>query len=281
MASYFNEKTGTLDYQKIAATIEKATFHPGILYSQYIIADCLEVLQKIPDKYFDVVFSDFPWGVKYDGQHPHGINVTHSEHTERTNYCDEFKPEFFLQVWKECCRVSKMTVICPGWFHFNWWVKETDPIGYIIVEFNNGQNSTKTARYSATCPYCCWGDFTKNKFWKNFYEFPIDEKIYKTYITNGFLREKDYVYQHPSPKDFPAWYAMIKDLKVNSLCDPMVGSGTAIQVAEALGIEGLGIECMDYSRDIDYRIGKGRTFFLNQQKNNLDGYIGDAHVSDL
>lgn len=238
----------------------------------YIIQrDCIEDLKSRPDKSIDCIFSDIPYGIEYDGQHPHGINVSNANHEERENYVDIFDPDWFLNLWKESNRVANQVVFGTGWYNFNWWVKNTDPIGYMIVTYKNGQNSSKVSKYQASAPYICWGEgFKKHKFYRNIYNFDwlVDVTIIEDYIKNGFLRDKDYCYQHPSPKNSESWSQMIADLEVTSIHDPCAGSGPIAEVGEILGISYSGTDIKDYSKDWEYRMNRGKKTRqrLNNQK---------------
>jgi DNA modification methylase len=225
--------------------------------------DCLgpDGMPNLQDNEFELCFSDPPWGYEYDGTNPKGINQQ-TYHPERENYNDEFNPDFNLQFFQEMNRTCKATVIIMGRLYLFWWIRNTQPLDLFTLTFKNGQNSTKISKYNATCHYLCYGK--QNRFW---IEHKFHRNHYETYITNGFLRDKEYTYTHPSPKDFKTWEYMLNELKPASVLDPFGGSGTIGEVCESLGIKWLAFEIKeDYYTDAKYRIEKGMQRYSNLKK---------------
>ena len=228
-------------------------------YGQCHIGDCLDYMHTLSDQQFDLGFTDPPWGHKYNGKTPMGINAQVYKE-EIINYDDQFNPIWNHLWFTELTRVCKRVVIAMGWRHFNWWVANTDPRGYFFLTFKNGQGSTKVCKHNAVHPFLCYGDAfrdRKKKFHWNFLD---------TYIPNGFLRGT-YKFIHPSPKPFQDWYKMISELHPDSLFDPFAGTCTIGEVGEALRIPWEGVELnKDYSKDIQYRIRCGMTYKQTTQQ---------------
>jgi hypothetical protein len=262
--------------------------------------DCLSFMQNLPDNSLDLIFTDPPWGHDYDGTKPMGINQQAEKH-DRVNYNDTFAPNWNLKWFHEACRVSHRLVIVMGWKRFNWWVKQTDPLGYHFLIFKNGQGQTKVANHNAVCPLLCYGDFKarQQKTHWNFTESCLDtlNSFLMTYdatmIPNGFLREnyqeeqavklsKNYeilsplkdthVYAHPSPKPFKDWLKMIRELNPKNIYDPFGGTAPVAQVGEYLGIPYYVSELNPlYRKDAIYRQQLG----INQRKAS----ITSSHVT--
>lgn len=247
------------------------------------IIDSLAFMKSLPDKCIDLIFSDPPWGHEYDGKRPMGINAK-AVKLNKISYNDTFDPDWNLQWFNECIRVAHRVVIAMGWTHFNWWVANTDPIGYHFLVFKNGQGQTRTCNHNAVHPLLVYGDFLsrEKKFHWNFTP---------CFIPNGFLRDtfkaeqavkisKEYrvlaqppkqphIFTHPSPKPFIDWYTMIKELKPTSLYDPFGGSCVIGEVAETLGIPWISTELNPvYEKDIQYRINSGIKHRENLQQEN-------------
>jgi len=230
-------------------------------YGQAYIQDCLKHMSRLPDKTYDLCFTDCPWGHDYQdhAQKPMGINQK-AVKQERIPYDDAWKPEFHKQWFPEAQRTSHAQVVCVGSRHLDWWYAEMKPIGFVALIYKNGQGSTKVSRYSGCMLYLCFGEedwWKHHKFHRNFYE---------VYIHNGFLRDNETELKHPSPKDFGTWYQMISDLNnkipLTSVYDPFLGSGAEAEVCEALGIPWAGTEIMpEYANDIQLRIQKGMEYY--------------------
>lgn len=206
-------------------------------------------MKEIPDKSFDLGFSDPPWGHEYDGKRPMGINAQVYKE-KNVSYEDKFNPEWNLEWFGHLLRICDRVVIAMGWKHFNWWVRETDPLGYFFWYFRNGQGQTKICNHNSMHPLLCYGNFKSRdrKFRYNCRE---------TFIPNGFLRSDNNLI-HPSPKPFRDWKLLIEELNPKSIFDPFAGSCPIGEVGEYLGIKWLGLEIEPlYMNDAEYRINKG------------------------
>lgn len=234
------------------------------------IEDCLKVMEAHEDKAFDLVFTDTLWGHDYqdNAQKPMGINQK-AHKQERVPYLDKWDPEFHHKWFTEAQRISNAQVVCVGRKHKNWWIQTFNPLDWVTLYYKNGQGSTKISRYSAKMDYYCFGD---EQWWKD-HKFHRD--VYETYIHNGFLRdESDYLYKHPSPKDYKTWADMLHDLKPSSVLDPFMGSGCLAEVGEALGLAWAGCELnlsaenqpAGYDADIAHRIKLGQARFLSRKE---------------
>ena len=234
-------------------SVEIKSIHKGNIGECYI-CDCIEYMQSLEDKTFDVGFFDPPWGHGYNGKKPMGINAQ-AYKEQIINYKDVFDPEWNLEWFQEASRVCKRLIVAMGWKFFNWWVANTNPRGYYFITFDNGQGSTKVCKHNGVHPFMCYGDAFKqwdNKFHRNYLH---------TYIPNGFLRDdSNYKYIHPSPKPFRDWYKIIRALKPQSLFDAFAGTCTIGEVAETMNIPWRATEIDEqnkYVNDIKYRINRG------------------------
>ncbi|MHA1382375.1 MAG: DNA methyltransferase [Candidatus Helarchaeota archaeon] len=223
-------------------------------YGKCLIIDNMDEINGLPsleDKSWDLCLTDPPWGYKESNQYrPLGLNRKRIKTDDDVKtYNDEFDESFFLGCVSNILRVSRQSCIATGLKKLNWWFQYYPPLGIFVVVFNNGQCMTKISQFSAFAPYLCYGErFKKHKFHKN---------IYNTYIRNGFLRDMEGLV-HPYPKNAKDWQHIIKELKPQSVIDPFMGSGTAAQVCEQLGIKWLGFEIKkEYIPDIEKRIKIG------------------------
>lgn len=220
-------------------------------YGECRFQDCLQGLNDVQKDEYELCWSDIPWGHRYDGTKPMGINKK-AVKNDVIKYDDLFDPSFHQEWYYHINNLTKGQVLCVGRKHKGWWIKEyfEKYLWEIQVVYPNGQGSTEVSQHGGHMPYLCFSDsgyFKQHKFWKDYYE---------TYIPNGFLRKEQYI--HPSPKEFGLWCKMMKDLKPSSVIDPFLGSGTTGEVCEFLGIPWLGFEIKEeYAPDIKKRIQRG------------------------
>jgi DNA modification methylase len=237
----------------------------GTLY----YCDCLEMLEKLPDKSIDLIFTDTLWGCDYEkrAEKPQGINQRAIKEYV-IPYQDTWDPEFHKRWFKLAQQKSLAQVLCVGRKHWKWWVKEFDPIGFISLVYDNGQGSTPISRFTSMMPYWCFGDA---EFWKK-HKFRYE--YYPMYLENGFLHNTKYKFLNPSPKSLILWANMLYDLgSVNPLrnaCDPFAGSGTLGAACEVLQIDWLAAELeIRYRPDAEFRIFEEAKRFADRYENKI------------
>ena len=81
-------------------------------------ADCMEIMQQYPDKYFDLAIVDPPYGIGFDGNTTANGGIagerngfTHKQHHEKKNWDNERPSQ---EYFTELQRVSKNQIIWGG-----------------------------------------------------------------------------------------------------------------------------------------------------------------------
>jgi DNA modification methylase len=225
-------------------------------FSQCIIEDALEYMKRLPNKIFDLSITDFPWGSDFDASKKRGFRGKKGSKTQ-INYYDKWRPEWNLIMIKELQRVSKQIIMAISKKRLKWWIRNTDPVGIIIVAYPNGYSSSKISRRDSWTPYLCYGNFKPK-------ENKIHNNVEGIIMSVGFMkgkrnkRDSKREYINPSPKDHTLWEIWVKDLKPRIMYDPTAGSGCLCEVGERLGIETYSTEInLDYIPDIKMRIREG------------------------
>jgi len=128
-------------------------------FGKCYIEDCITHMKKLPDKCFDILFTDTLWGHDYqkNAQKPMGINQK-AKKQNRTPYMDKWNPEFHKSWFEEAQRISNAQIVCVGRLHKYDWIQMFKPTWEIQVYYRNGQGSTQNAKYSAHMPYLIYGD---------------------------------------------------------------------------------------------------------------------------
>ena len=68
---------------------------------QLILGDCLEEMKKIPDKSIDLVLTDPPYGVNYEGGHFHSGDVNIVRKREKLeNDTINIYPQLFTEIYR-------------------------------------------------------------------------------------------------------------------------------------------------------------------------------------
>lgn len=225
-------------------------------YSQCIIKDAFEYMKHLPDNMFDLSITDLPWGSDFDASKKRGFKGKKGSKTQ-INYYDKWRPEWSLKMITELQRVSKQIIMAISKKRLDWWIRNTDPVGIIIVGYPNGYSSSKVARRSLWSPYLCYGNFKskQNKVHKDFEGIIMGVGFMKG-RTNKQDTKREYI--NPSPKDHTLWEKWVKDLRPKIMYDPTAGSGCLCEVGERLGIETYSTEINPaYIPDIKLRIREG------------------------
>src|SRR3990167_5464453 len=190
--------------------------------------DCLEVMKTFPDKSFEWIITDPPYGIGADK----GVGGFGESNTDKHYEDDWDKNTPTQELFDEMLRVSKNLIIFGGQFftdklpvngHWIVWDKKGD------IAFKNPFGDCELA-------------------WTN-----LNRKSVKKYsfIQQGFVSDTQDSRYHPTQKPTELLEAIISDYTepTDKILDPFLGSGTTVIAAKRLGREFMGIEIReDYCR---------------------------------
>lgn len=197
--------------------------------------DCLELMEKIQDDYFDLIITDPPYGKQYArGKHGFGDNPNLCEKFENLKW-DKERPrkEFF----DEMLRISKKVIICGG----NYFTDLIPPSNCWVIWDKKGNKNFDNP--FADCELI-WTNF--NKVVKKF-----------TLIQQGFVNESKDKRVHPTqkPTELGLWLLKRYATKGDKIFDPFAGSGSFLIACKQLGYEFIGCEInKDYCKIINQRL---------------------------
>ena len=190
--------------------------------------DCLQYMKTVPDKYFDLVLTDPPYGIgdKFKG----GKNSKMNKFNSIVDKGWDIAPS--QEIFNEIFRVSKYQIIWGG-NYFNL----PPTRGFLIWDKNISENfSLAMAEYAYT-------------------SFDSLAKIYK--------RNSDKLNRvHPTQKpievmNFCLNYALERDNNIKTVYDPFSGSGTTLVSAKSKGLNYVGCELdKDYYEIINKRLSQ-------------------------
>lgn len=216
------------------------TFRYGVCY--YV--DCLDKEYGLPsrkDKEFDLGFTDSPWGVdqhkRVDNKRNYYGSVLEVKNNKKY-YDDKFDPDWNLEWFSELRRVTKSTILVIPESKKYWWIRNTDPIGDITIQWNNGYSGSKVAKFSRKSTYLVYGKLPQ----KLQYDL-IPEKT----LIWGFL--SSWKGKHPNRKGIEIPLQILKEIQPKKVIDPFLGSGSYAQACELLKISWLGYEIMEEYRE--------------------------------
>lgn len=170
--------------------------------------DCLEFMKTVPDKYFDLVLTDPPYGINISS------NPIRQKHKKKDWDNEAPNKELFDEIF----RVSKNQIIWGG-NYFNFPPSK----GFLIWD--------KKQSYDFSLAMC---EYAYSSF-----DFPA--KMY-SYANRG-----DEEKLHPSMKplrlmEFCINYAKERDENIKTIFDPFAGSGTTLVACKSLGLDYIGSE---------------------------------------
>ena len=218
-------------------------------YGSVKFCDCLDEehgMFSLPDKSFDLGYTDPPWGVDMhkDNERQYQGKTLKFDKTKEY-FKDSFRPEWNLTWFKELERVCNGVILVIPEKHKYWWIRNTKPRGDLIIHWRNGFAMSSIANHSQKSTYLFYGKF-KNRLYRDV----IDSTLIWGFLKRG--REK---FIHPSPKGTEIILKILKELKPKSVIDSFIGSGSYGQACEILGIPWLGYEINElYADDIDLRM---------------------------
>lgn len=174
--------------------------------SQFILGDCFDILPTFPDQFFDICFTDPPYGIKRSEKIGGGIKHGNSlakrrSYTEKDWDNKKIDNKIFDYIFK----LSKNQIIWGG----NYYCSTLgDTRCFIVWDKNNGSNDF------ADCELA----------WTN---YKTSTRLIK-WTWNGFIQQKKEDRYHPTQKPVGLYKKIInKFIEKNAIIlDPFAGSGT-------------------------------------------------------
>ena len=230
--------------------------------NKIVNGESLEILKKIPDKSFDLVFADPPYNMQIgenlkrpDDSKVNGVNDKWDQFSNFKHYDD------FSKAWlKECKRILKdngsMWVI--GTYHnifrlgyhiqnLNYWI-----LNDIIWRKNNPMPNFKGTRFTNAHETLIWASKNKkSKYTFNYQSLKClndDLQMRSDWtlpICNGKERLKKNgkkIHSTQKPEALLHRIILATTNKGDLICDPFIGTGTSAVVAKKLGRKYFGIE---------------------------------------
>ena len=257
--------------------------------NKIVKGNSLEVLKKIPDKTFDLVFADPPYNMQIgeklkrpDNSKVNGVNDKWDQFLNFKHYDD------FCKVWlKECKRILKDngTIWVIGTYHnifrlgyhlqnLNYWI-----LNDVIWRKNNPMPNFKGTRFTNAHETLIWASKNKkSKYTFNYQSLKClndDLQMRSDWmlpICNGKERlKKDGKKVHSTQKPEALIHRIILATtnKGDLIFDPFLGTGTTAVVAKKLGRQYFGIE-------------KDKKYFLAAyQRINKTNIIKDDYLDTL
>lgn len=194
-----------------------------------IEGDCLEVMKTYPDKHFDLVLTDPPYGIKAGGVLAKDYHLGKRGVAARNNYgtstWDDFTPS--QEYFDEIIRVSKKQVIFGG----QYFTDKLPPRGKWII-WDKKTNDIQSNSFS-DCELAWTSENGATRIIR--------------YLWKGMLQQdmkhKD-KRQHPTQKPLSVMRRLVTMFSEEDqlILDPFAGSGTTLRAAMDLHRNALGIE---------------------------------------
>jgi site-specific DNA-methyltransferase (adenine-specific) len=184
--------------------------------------DCLEGMKQIPDKYFDLVVTDPPYGIGESGKTNHSRSKLAKAKEYKDYGWDKQIPK--KEVFNEILRISKNQIIFGGNYFIEYLYNSNC---WIVWDKNNGENDF------ADCELA-WTSFKTavRKF---------------TYTWHGMIQQNMKFKEerfHPTQKPISLmeWIILNYSKEGDLICDPYMGSGTTAIACSRLNRKYLGFE---------------------------------------
>ena len=185
--------------------------------------NCMEYMKTLPDKYFDLVIADPPYGIKEDGKknHTRGCLAKSQEYTPKDWDKEAMPKEFF----DELIRVSKNQIIW-GANHFISRIPY-DSSCWIVWDKDNG------ATDFADCELA-WTSFkTAVRKFKFKWQGMLQENM---------AHKEKRIHPTQKPVDLYGWLLLNYAHRGGVIFDPMMGSQSSRIAAHQLGFDYVGCE---------------------------------------
>jgi site-specific DNA-methyltransferase (adenine-specific) len=202
--------------------------------------DCLEYMKTVPDKYFDLVLTDPPYGINIakNGNVGGGSHRGKAKNFGKKEWDLEIpSKEIFDQIF----RISKNQIIFGG----NYFIEYLKNTRCVITWYKHQDSPERTFANSEIA----WTSFDTNS---NVYSFKWDGFIQQD-MANKEERH------HPTQKPTELFKMILRDYAVKNnyqkIFDPFMGSGTTAIACKALGLDYVGCELdKDYFEIINKRL---------------------------
>lgn len=182
--------------------------------------DCLEAMREMPDKAFDLCFTDPPYNV----------GLQYNTYLDRR---DDYK-EWCKQWFDESRRVADCVVFTPGMVNFFDWLDVERPHGVIVWYKPNQCSSSVLRGFNVWEPVLVYG--------KPKYQIPQDG------ILEPIALQPDAAF-HACPKHLKTWQKLLSWFARpgDSVLDIFLGSGSS-----RIACYDLGFDFTGYELDFDY-----------------------------
>lgn len=178
-----------------------------------VIGDALELMADAPDKYFDLVVTDPPYGVGMD----YGGYVDSEDNWY--DLMDRFIPE--------ACRIGKMVIFPSCQIKRLGWFYDNHPPDWIIVWYKGSPGTAGYIGFNDWDPLLVYG---KNK------GVSMHDHFY--------CKPEPFTCGHPCPKPigWAEWIISRATKPGATVLDPFLGSGTTLAACRRTGRHGVGYE---------------------------------------
>ncbi|MAE82911.1 MAG: hypothetical protein CMB80_09265 [Flammeovirgaceae bacterium] len=197
--------------------------------------DCMEMMEKFNDKYFDMAFADPPYNV----------GVDYKGHDDKMD--EEAYSKWCMEWWLQLVRIAKLILITPSRGKMKMWAEDLPfPTDIMIWHKSNA---------------CTHSPFKVFKFitWEPIYIYGSPEaRPAHDYVQTAISVQPD-VGDHPCPKPRKLLNRLIDMFtEPNALIfDPFLGSGTTMFSAKSLQRRCIGTEINEsYCEIIKKRLGQ-------------------------
>ena len=204
--------------------------------------DCLEYMKTVPDKYFDLVLTDPPYGINIacKGSVGGGTKKNPSKNFGAKDWDKEIPSK---EIFEHIKRISKHQIIFGG----NYFLDYLHNTRCILTWFKHRDCPERTFANSEIA----WTSFDENC---KVYDFKWD----------GFMQQdmaNKEERHHPTQKPVELFKMILRDYAIKNdytkIFDPFMGSGTTAIACKSLGLDYVGCELdKDYYEIINKRLSQ-------------------------
>ena len=254
--------------------------------NKIICGDCIEVMQRIPEKSIALVVTSPPYNLKNstgngmkDGR---GGKWANAALQNGYSHHDDCMPHGKYVAWQQKCLDGMMRLLTDDgaiFYNHKWRVQDgllqdrqdivsRFPVRQIIIWHRNGGINFNKGYFLPT--YEVIYLIAKKKF-----------KLASKANACGDVWEFGQELNNPHPAPFPVDLIerIISSTTANIILDPFMGSGTTAVAAKKLGRQYIGIDSSpEYCQMAEDRIKKGHFENKKQDKNNMSLFSQDSLV---